>query len=71
MDKVLHCHCGFEACAASEEGLVVEVQRHARDAHGMRLTDEEALLLTFRVQLDEGAPSAIAREPTRTAKGET
>ena len=54
MDKVLHCHCGFEARAENESGLVAEVKRHARQAHGMALTDDEALLLAFRAELDEG-----------------
>jgi len=48
MDKVLHCDCGFEARAADEDGLVAEVQRHAREAHGMVLSHDEALLLAFR-----------------------
>ena len=61
---MLRCHCGFEARAAGEGGLVVEVQRHAWDAHGMALTDEEALLLAFRAQLDEDAPGEIPREST-------
>jgi len=59
---VLHCHCGFEARAAGEAGLVAEVQRHAWEAHGMALSHDEALLLAFRAQLDE-APNAI---PPRT-----
>ena len=59
---MLHCHCGFEARAADEDGLVAEVQRHAWEAHGMALTDEEALLLAFRAQLDEEAPTAIPRD---------
>jgi hypothetical protein len=66
VDKVLLCHCGFEACAADEEGLVVEVQRHAWEAHAMRLTAEDALLLALRVQLDPEAPTEIPREPERS-----
>ena len=53
MDKVLHCDCGFEARAADEDGLVAEVQRHAREAHGMALSHDEALLLAFRAELNE------------------
>jgi hypothetical protein len=38
----------------------------------MALTDEEALLLAFRAQLDGEASNAIARdEPTHTEKEET
>jgi Protein of unknown function (DUF1059) len=55
MDKVLHCDCGFEARATDEDGLVAEVQRHAREAHGMALSYDEALLLAFRAELN--APS--------------
>jgi len=51
VDKVLHCDCGFEARAADEEGLVAEVQRHAREAHGMALSLDEALLLAFQAEL--------------------
>jgi hypothetical protein len=52
MDTVLHCDCGFEARAADAEGLAAEVQRHAREVHGMALSDHEALQLAFRVELD-------------------
>jgi hypothetical protein len=34
----------------------------------MRLTDEEALLLAFRVRLDECSAIAVPRESTRTGK---
>jgi hypothetical protein len=57
MEKVLRCDCGFEARAADEDGLVAEVQRHAREAHGMALTPDQALLLAFRAELDATAPS--------------
>ena len=62
---MLHCHCGFEARAAGEPGLVAEVQRHALEAHGMRLTEQEALLLAFRAQLDEQGQAAIPHRSTR------
>ena len=64
MDKVLHCECGFEARAADEEGLIAEVERHAREAHGMALSRDEALLLAFRAELDENAPLTIPRNTT-------
>jgi hypothetical protein len=63
-NKVLHCDCGFEARAADEEGLVAEVQRHAREAHGMALSHDQALLLAFRVELDADDPTTIPRNPT-------
>jgi hypothetical protein len=64
MDTVLHCECGFEARAADEDGLVAEVQRHALEAHGMPLSHDEALLLAFRAELDERAPTTGPRETT-------
>ena len=57
MDKVIHCHYGFEARAEREDELVAEVQRHASDVHGMALSHDEALLLAFRAELDATAPS--------------
>jgi hypothetical protein len=65
VETVLHCHCGFEARAAGEAGLVAEVQRHAWEAHGMALSHDEALLLAFRAELDEGAPNTVAPQTTR------
>jgi hypothetical protein len=64
----LQCDCGFEARAEDEDGLVAEVQRHAKEAHGMSLTHDEALVLAFRVELDANASAATphhtaAREP--------
>jgi Protein of unknown function (DUF1059) len=70
VDKVLQCDCGFEARAADEDGLVAEVRRHAREAHGMTLSHDEALLLAFRAELDQEAPTTIPRESTARAKEE-
>jgi hypothetical protein len=56
VDKVIRCHCGFEARAKHEDALVAEVQRHASEVHGMALSHDEALLLAFRAELD-AAPS--------------
>jgi len=61
VDKVLHCDCGFEARAADEEELVTEVQRHAREAHGMALSHDEALLLAFQAEL--GQHGTVADSP--------
>jgi Protein of unknown function (DUF1059) len=63
VDRVLHCDCGFDARGEDEDGLVAEVQRHAREAHGMALSYDEALLLAFRVQL-----GASPTSPRRTSK---
>jgi Protein of unknown function (DUF1059) len=53
VDKLLQCECGFEARGADETELAAEIERHARDAHGMTLTPDEALLLTFRADLGQ------------------
>ena len=70
MDIVLKCDCGFEARAADEEALVAEVQRHAREAHGMALSHDEALLLAFRAELAQGALPKISRDMTARAESE-
>lgn len=54
MDKVIRCHCGFEARAEHEDELVAEVQRHASEAHHMALSHDEALLVAFGAELDRG-----------------
>ena len=61
MKKVLQCECGFLARADDEEGLVDEVQCHARDVHGMDLSHEEALLLAFRAELGTHPPLTSPR----------
>jgi predicted small metal-binding protein len=48
VDTVLVCDCGFEARAGDEDRLAVEIRRHAREAHGMDLSFDEALLLAIR-----------------------
>jgi hypothetical protein len=65
VDKVIHCHCGFQARAEHEDGLVVEVQRHASEAHGMALTHDEALQLAFRAGLDRDDAGAQTRQRGR------
>jgi hypothetical protein len=45
--------------AAHEDGLVAEVQRHAWEAHGMALSQAEALLLACQAELDQKAASRI------------
>jgi hypothetical protein len=62
VDKVLQCECGFNAHAADEEALAAEIQRHARDAHGMGLSRDEALLLVFRTELGASVWSATPRD---------
>ena len=42
-DKALSCECGHEVTASDEAELVEEIRRHARDAHGIAFSIEEAL----------------------------
>lgn len=67
---MLHCDCGFEARAADEEGLVAEVRRHAREAHGMELGHDEALLLAFRAELNSTTEPAPPRTTMTTEEEE-
>ena len=67
---VLHCDCGFEASAADEEGLVAEVQRHAWEAHGMALSDEDALVVAFRAELGGNARPATPQETSTPTEEE-
>ena len=52
MDRVLRCDCGFEARAEDDDGLVVEVRRHAWEEHRMALSPDEALVLAARAEVD-------------------
>jgi len=69
VEKVIRCHCGFEARAELEKELIVEVQRHASDVHGMTLTHDEALLLAYRAGLDGGnaGEQTVQRSRPRTS----
>jgi Protein of unknown function (DUF1059) len=53
VEKVLRCDCGFEARADDEGELVARARQHAREAHGMELSSEQALVLPFRGELNE------------------
>jgi predicted small metal-binding protein len=46
--KTVRCECGYEARAVCLEQLVLELQRHARDAHGIDFAHEQALLIVRR-----------------------
>jgi len=66
---VLQCNCGFVARAVGEDDLVTEVQRHAREAHRMALTHDEALVLVFRAGLT-AVPTTPRPVPAPTEKEE-
>lgn len=64
MNRVVHCDCGFDARAEDQDGLVIEVRRHALEAHGMELSPEDALLLAFRAGLDLEVLAPVPHKPT-------
>ena len=43
MSKVIRCPCGFVVRAESDDALDAKAQEHAKQAHGMELTPEEAM----------------------------
>lgn len=51
-DKVLSCECGCEVSATDEAELIEEIRRHARDAHGIFFSVEDALLVVLRSELE-------------------
>jgi predicted small metal-binding protein len=51
-DKALSCDCGYEVTATDEAELVDEIRRHARDAHGIAFSVEDALLVVLRSELE-------------------
>ena len=56
--KVIRCDCGYRLGARSEECQVAEMRRHASEAHGICFSDEEALAILLRLELEEGALAA-------------
>ncbi len=50
-NKFVRCDCGHEVRALSEEQLLAEVQEHAREAHGIEFSREDALLVVLRAEL--------------------
>lgn len=51
-DKALRCDCGYQVTGGDEAELVEEIRWHARNAHGIAFSFEEALLVVLRSQLD-------------------
>ena len=52
-NKPVRCDCGHQVQAGSEEELLAAVRTHAREEHGIEFTQEEALLVVLRAELDE------------------
>ena len=45
MAKVINCDCGFVVRGADDDELVANATEHARDAHGIELTRDQALAI--------------------------
>ncbi|HWC28572.1 MAG TPA: DUF1059 domain-containing protein [Dehalococcoidia bacterium] len=45
MTKVIQCPCGFFIREAHDDQLVASAQHHAKSAHGIDLTREQALAM--------------------------
>lgn len=45
MSKVIHCECGVVIRGATDDELVANAQEHAREAHNLELTREQALAI--------------------------
>lgn len=63
-DKVLSCECGYEVTATDEGSLIEEIRGHARNAHGIAFSVEDALLVVLRSELE---PSRVSTE--RSVRG--
>jgi predicted small metal-binding protein len=59
-DKITHCDCGYRLRARTEADRVAEVRRHAREAHGISFSIEEALAVLLRMDLEKGMPVDLA-----------
>lgn len=70
-DKIIRCDCGYRLQAATEQRQVAEVRRHAREAHGISFSTEEALAVLLRLELEEGVPAGLATVEETTRREET
>jgi predicted small metal-binding protein len=64
--KALRCDCGYELKERDERERVAEIRRHAREAHGIAFSGEDALALLFRSELE-----SLAERPRNATKEET
>ena len=45
MAKIMECDCGYLARGETDDELVAEVQKHAREVHDMEITREQVLAM--------------------------
>lgn len=48
MAKSIQCDCGYVARGQTDEELVAEAQKHAREIHDMDITREQVLAMARR-----------------------
>lgn len=44
-EKRVSCDCGAVVRASTEAGLIEQVRQHAKEVHGMEMTDEQILAM--------------------------
>ena len=66
--KGLRCDCGYEVTAREEATQVEEIRLHAREAHGIAFSVEDALLVVLRSELE---PSPVSMERSMRGFGAT
>jgi predicted small metal-binding protein len=45
MAKSIHCDCGYVARGETDDELVADAQKHAREVHTMEITREQILAM--------------------------
>ena len=45
MSKIMMCDCGHVVRGSTDDELVVNVQKHAREVHDMEITREQVLAM--------------------------
>jgi Protein of unknown function (DUF1059) len=53
------CDCGYRLKARAEEEQVAEIRRHALEAHGLAFSNEEALVVLLRSELESSEESQL------------
>ena len=67
--KEVRCECGHEVTAITEAELITDIRRHAREAHGIAFSVEDALLVVLRSQLEPSQDSREIDMPDRVSEG--
>ena len=48
MAKIMQCDCGYVVRGETDDELVANVQKHAREVHDMEITREQVLAMSQR-----------------------